>query len=161
MASKTPRKPSHSKGKKSPKGQKNKRETAKKGGQHRFKPGESGNPRGRPLGTTTFKAAYESISKLMTEPVKINGEVRMLTGKEQIAARRMAIAMKGRLNLNATQRAMDSIENRIDGLPVQAIKNVGDGTGKVAITINRVSPKPETVEVKTERTDPTETDKKE
>lgn len=97
----------------------------------------------------------------MTEPVKINGEVRMLTGKEQIAARRMAIAMKGRLNLNATQRAMDSIENRIDGLPVQAIKNVGDGTGKVAITINRVSPKPETVEVKTERTDPTETDKKE
>jgi hypothetical protein len=53
---------------------------------------------------------------------------------------------------------MDAIENRVDGLPVQAIKNIGSGTGKVNINIVRTLKEGENpnIEVKTERTEPTE-----
>ena len=128
----------------------------KKSGIVLFKPGHPPHPSaGRPPGSHNLKDLYnwalaaESIELNvpgMTKPILIRGK------------QRMAMAWVYRA-LAGDQRAMDAIENRIEGMPVQAVKNVGDATGRVSIIINRVAPKPETVEVKTERTAPTETDK--
>jgi hypothetical protein len=48
--------------------------------------------------------------------------------------------------------------DRIEGKPLQAIKNLGDGMGKVSITIKRELNDEEdpNVEVRTERVEPTE-----
>jgi hypothetical protein len=137
-------------------------------GKPRGKPFEKGNP-GRPLGTKNFKEAYNVIAELLEGDVRFpDGTVRKLRGHEQVALKRYAIALgvKGMVTakdrLATTQRAMDAIENRVDGLPVQAIKNLGDATGRVSINIMRnLDPKEnENVEVKTERTEPTEPKKK-
>jgi len=120
------------------------------------KPFEKGHKITR-LGSKNYKEAYEAVGALMAQEVEFPGGVkRYLTGRERIAFRRWYFALEGGIQWG--QRAMDAIENRVDGLPVQAIKNIGSGTGKVNINIVRTLKEGENpnIEVKSERTEPVE-----
>ena len=168
MASKSPRKPRQAKSSKSPKGQGKKtkgekprakpstKPRKKKEPVHLFKPGHAPHPSaGRPPGSYNLKDLYNWALAAETIELNVPGMTKplIIRGKQRMVMARVYRALAG------DQRAMDAIENRIEGMPIQAIKNVGDATGKVSIIINRVAPKPETVEVKTERTEPTDIEK--
>lgn len=157
---KAPRKQPRRNIKKSPKGQAKSKKIRKNSGKKVPNPRwfKKGNP-GKPLGTKNFKGAYLKISELLTKPIMINGVPYVATGIEQIAHKRFLIADTLPMRSLAKQRAMDAIENRLDGLNVQPIKNVGDGTGKIHITIKRELKEKDNqnIESKDERTEPEET----
>jgi hypothetical protein len=104
----------------------------------RGRPFEKGNP-GKPLGAKNFKGAYIRIMELVKQPLTINGVVYEATGIDQLAYERYLIAKTLPRKSLAKQRAMDAIENRIEGLPVQAIKNVGEDNKKLRIIFDDVA----------------------
>ena len=65
--------------------------------QHRFKPGQSGNPRGRPKGSISLPNAMVKLLRKKTK-VTIGGEVRNLTQSDIIAIQIIQHAAKGDLN---------------------------------------------------------------
>ena len=118
-----------------------------------YKPGKSGNPKGRPLGSKSLKGAFEAVASLDFGMVKFPGGIeRELTGTEKIALKIYKMAKGGDL------RAADMYFDRTSGKVAQPIKNIGDGMGKVSITIKRELNDEEdpNVEVRTERVEPTE-----
>jgi len=130
-----------------------KKQKESKGKPHRFKKGESGNPKGRRLGSKSLKGAFEAVASLDYGPVTFPGGItRELTGTEKIAKRVYDEAKRGSL------RAVEMFFDRLYGKLPLAIKQLGDGTGRVNINITRHIKDTENpdVEIKTERTDPKE-----
>lgn len=102
-----------------------------KGKQHRFKPGESGNPKGRPLGSKSFKAAYDAISSLLAGEVTFPGGItRFLTGYEKIALQAFSKAVHGDL------KAAEMIADRKEGKPVQPQLQLGDEKRSLRIVVD-------------------------
>lgn len=65
--------------------------------QHRFKPGQSGNPRGRPKGSISLPNAMVKLLRKRTK-VTIAGEIKSLSQSEIIAFQIIQHAAKGDLN---------------------------------------------------------------
>lgn len=65
--------------------------------QHRFKPGQSGNPRGRPKGSISLPNAMVKLLRKRTK-VTIGGEIKSLSQSEIIAFQIIQHASKGDLN---------------------------------------------------------------
>jgi hypothetical protein len=94
---------------------------------------------GRQKGSRAMKDIYEDALALFAQSVSLPGGTRkLMSGKELLGLKRVQLALKG------DQRAMDAIENRIEGMPVQAVKNLGGGKTKLNITFDRgnIDPKP-------------------
>jgi hypothetical protein len=99
----------------------------------------------------------EGALQLQSIVVKMpNGKERIVSGKELLAFGMVDLALNGPVAQGVRQRSMNDVINRLEGLPVQAIKNLGDASGQVNITIARNLKDADTVEVKTERTEPAE-----
>lgn len=65
----------------------------------RFKPGESGNPRGRPKGSVSFATIIKREARKKVK-IRENGRTKSISGMEVVARQAMQQAMKG--NLKAT-----------------------------------------------------------
>jgi len=64
---------------------------------HQFKPGQSGNPKGRRKGTKNFATIfYEALNRKYT--IQENGKTRTITGREGIVLRFVNAALKGDVN---------------------------------------------------------------
>jgi hypothetical protein len=93
--------------------------------QTQYKPGQSGNPAGKPKGTRNFRQLYEECGALLAKQMILpgsNGKKVMVGAKEQMVLLRWALALRG------DQNAMNRIEDRLDG----SITNVTREIGKVA-----------------------------
>lgn len=113
---------------------------------------------GRPKGSIKYKELIEGALQMQSVIVRMpDGKEHIVSGKFRMIMGLVDLAINGPTHQGVKQRAIDSVMSRVEGLPVQAIKNLGDGTGKLNITINRQGIKDDSdVEVKTERTEPTE-----
>lgn len=79
---------------------------------NQFKPGESGNPKGRPPKEWTMSAMYKQAAEEASE----TGEP-----KYKIVARKLLeLAEKGDM------QAIKELGNRIDGMPKQSVELTGD-----------------------------------
>ena len=93
---------------------------------HAFKPGESGNPAGRPrkLMTEAYRRALER---------KIAGDPQGRSYADAVAEKMISLGLKGDV------RAVAEVSNRIDGLPQQSVSLGVDGTG-IPIEIASMTP---------------------
>jgi len=82
---------------------------------HRFKKGQSGNPRGRPKQSRSLKT---HLLKILDETVEVNeqGRLRKMTRREVIARQTVQLAMKGNLKSLAIITAFDPVD---DNLPAR------------------------------------------
>jgi hypothetical protein len=76
--------------------------------EHRFKPGESGNPRGPRKGWSTFAAAVIAQGDQVIEPI-IDGKKQELTWRQALARQLYGKGMKGNTQAIAI---IDKIESR-------------------------------------------------
>jgi hypothetical protein len=126
-----------------------------------FVKGGPGGP-GRPKGSGTkvaIKKYLEDALQLASVTIRMpDGKEHILSGKQLLAMEMVDLALNGPLSQGVRQRALGDVIDRIEGKPLQAIKNLGDGMGKVSITIKRELNDEEdpNVEVRTERVEPTE-----
>ena len=89
----------------------------------RFKPGQSGNPAGRPPGipnTATRLKRFLELSQKIKNP--INGEEEEITVAEQLDLAMIAKARKGDV------RAFNALMDRLEGKPPQYIEQKSDLT---------------------------------
>ena len=93
---------------------------------HAFRPGESGNPSGRPrkLMTEAYRRALER---------KIAGDPNGRTYADVIAEKMISLGLKGSV------RAVAEVSTRADGLPPQSVSFDGDGSS-LSIQIASMSP---------------------
>ena len=112
-----------------------------------YKPGHSGNPKGRPLGSKNVKGAFDAISALHYGAVQFpGGVIRELTATEKIANKVAMKAMKGDL------RAADMYFDRVGGRVPVSIKNIGEAMGNTHIQLIWGQPGEVDIEKRTKRT---------
>jgi len=97
---------------------------AKKGGkispETEFKPGQSGNPNGRPKGVPNSKTRLLRLLQLIqTKTNPVTGEKEEFSIAEQMDMAIVAKALKGDI------RAYESLMDRLEGKPQQTITNEG------------------------------------
>jgi len=112
----------------------------------RFKKGQSGNPKGRPKGSRSFKDALKKVLEADTVQIKllVNGEqtkeaiIKIDTENscvtnfyDAIAAIQVQQAMKG------NQRAVKDIIDRMEGSASQSIKMQSEVSGNLSVSINK------------------------
>lgn len=126
-----------------------------------FQKGGPGGP-GRPKGSetkVTIKKYLENALQLASVTIRMpDGKDHIISGKQLVAMEMVDLALNGPLSQGIRQRAIGDLVNRIEGMPVQTQRNLGDGSGKVSITIKRESNDADdpNVEVRTERVEPSE-----
>jgi hypothetical protein len=86
-----------------------------------FKKGQSGNPKGRPKGLTTFKV---SLQKILDAEIEVDGL--MTNGRDALCS----ILFKKAIG-EGDMKAISEIMDRTDGKPLQATLNV-DANERVA-----------------------------
>ena len=79
-----------------------------------FKPGQSGNPKGRPRGATNLREQIERELR-STVPVKTNGKARKVTKRAAIGMRVVHKAMEGDARAIATIVALDRPDPKAPG----------------------------------------------
>jgi hypothetical protein len=93
------------------------------------KPGEKRNPNGRPKGSRNFSTIYKQLLKMMVTPKQAESDpvlksfmedpkMKNLTIKAAICIKDIQKALKGE------DRAIERIQNRVDGLPIQTVDNI-------------------------------------
>lgn len=91
-----------------------------------FKPGESGNPNGRPKREWTMQSLIEEA---LEEEIELKNKLGQVTGKASI---KKLIAKKlAHLAIQGDMVAIKEVNNRLDGMPVQ--KQEIEGEIKVPI----------------------------
>ena len=95
------------------------------------------NPKGRPVGARNIKTIIEEMLEAITTNVTLpDGTKKKLGGKEALIMVQIRQALKGDM------RALSDLENRLEGMPIQATRNLGDEK-KLRITFDRGSLAPE------------------
>jgi hypothetical protein len=92
---------------------------------HKFKPGQSGNPAGKPKGIEHSKTRLQRLLKL-TEKMQnpVTGELEDFSVMEQIDMIMISQARKG--NLKAVRELLD----RLEGRPTVSVESTGEITHK-------------------------------
>lgn len=103
-----------------------------------FKPGQSGNPNGKPKGSKSFKTILSELldKKVKNEGIKSAQEIQEmfpdgdLTYKQALMVRMIAIAV-----INPESKSAERIMNRVEGLPKQTIEqHLVDQDAKIIIS---------------------------
>lgn len=97
---------------------------------HKFKKGQSGNPKGKKPGTKNFATIFKmlanaKIGKDVKDP--ITGEKRKLTGSEMIVFKMFNMAVKGEGRIDAMKEFIDRTEGKVP----DRIKHEGEMTQRV------------------------------
>jgi hypothetical protein len=95
---------------------------------HKFTPGQSGNPAGRPKGIPNAATRYQRLLKLVTKAANpVTGEMEEYTQAELMDMRIMSKALKG--DLPAYKEIMD----RLEGRTVETVNSTTIANTKVII----------------------------
>ena len=80
-----------------------------------FKKGQSGNPKGRPRKGQSFAEILEKELLRQTKEMNLNGEQRVVNGKELLALSLISIAFGKNTKDHEKMIAIERIMDRIDG----------------------------------------------
>lgn len=95
---------------------------------HRFQPGESGNPAGRPRKGETYRELLEEESvRLVKDVLAPEGHREKINAKRMIARKLVLMALGGNL------ASIESVMNRVDGHPAETLNVGGGGEFRVRI----------------------------
>ena len=86
-----------------------------------FKKGQSGNPKGRPKKGQSFSEILERELLRQTKEMNLNGEQRVVNGKELLALSLISIAFGKNTKNHEKMVAIERIMDRIDGKAAQGI----------------------------------------
>lgn len=101
--------------------------------EHQFKPGQSGNPAGKPKGTVSFKNSIKKFGAMMMKEINPEtGEEELMTLVDIITAQQYKKARKG------DTRAFEILKDHIESKPKQGIDlSNTDGTLSKEIVFKR------------------------
>ena len=109
----------------------------------KFKPGESGNPKGRPPKKGSYTDSLRRVleAEEMCIELLVNGEAKKIhvvsKGKnfyDGIAVVQIMEALKGNM------QAIRDISDRVDGRPIQMVSTTTDNQGIIASYFNSMNP---------------------
>lgn len=101
--------------------------------EHQFKPGQSGNPAGKPPGTVSFKNSIKKFAGVMMKDINPEtGQEELMTLADIITMQQFKKAKRG------DTRAFEVLKNHIESLPKQGIDlSNTDGTLSKEIVFKR------------------------
>lgn len=101
--------------------------------EHQFKPGESGNPLGKPKGTVSFKNSIKKFGSMVIKGTNPEtGKEEEMTLVDVICSKQFQKALRG------DSRAFELLKNHIESLPKQGIDlSNTDGTLSKEIVFKR------------------------
>ncbi len=101
--------------------------------QHKFKPGQSGNPAGRPPGIPNAKTRYKRLLELVTKKANpVTGEIEEFTQLELMDMAIFNKALKGDL------RAYKEVMDRLEGTSAQSVDLTSGGEKLPTVIIENV-----------------------
>ena len=95
--------------------------------EYQFKPGESGNPAGRPKGTSVTTILKKLLEQYLKGKNPLTGEDANLPTNELISLKLIAQA------LNGSERAIEMIQDRLEGKVKQVVGLEGNMYNKIEI----------------------------
>lgn len=101
--------------------------------EHRFKPGVSGNPKGKPKGTRDTKTIINAFFKAkeeMRDPT--TGKLKKLSVKQRLILAQISQALKG------NTKAFNALMDRVDGKVAQPLQHSGTDGAPLTPTVIQV-----------------------
>ncbi len=102
-----------------------------------WKPGQSGNPKGRPKRGDTFHDLFEKELKKLSLSYTDEKGTRKIKGKRAIIRAHLAIILSKEVSADTRLRAIDSLYDRIDGRPKQALEHSGPDGSAIIIQFDK------------------------
>ena len=106
----------------------------KKKNPYLWKKGQSGNPAGRPQKGQSFAEILDAELLKQTKEVELNGETRVVNGKQLLALALLSIALGKKTKDHDKLVAIERIMDRVDGSIIQSLNLEGELSSSLKLT---------------------------